>query len=88
LIQGNFYVVNLILAKGLHTESEECMNYTTTLMDKLEKYKAENEGNDAIHDDVAAQAYVEQFAMETFQRADSTLRGRRATAYVESPTSC
>jgi vacuolar protein sorting-associated protein VTA1 len=74
--------VNLILNKGLHTESEECMNYTTALMDKLEKFKAENEGNDTIHDDVAAQAYVEQFAMETFQRADSTLRGRRATAYV------
>jgi vacuolar protein sorting-associated protein VTA1 len=58
------------------------MNYTTALMDKLEQYKSQNEGNDAVHDDVAAQAYVEQFAMETFQRADGTLRSRRATTYV------
>lgn len=49
-------------------------------MDKLERFKTETAGNDAVHDDVAAQAYVEQFATETFQRADIALRGRRATA--------
>jgi len=51
-------------------------------MDKLEKFKQENAGNDAIHDDVAAQAYVEQFATETFQRADTPMRARKATRYV------
>jgi vacuolar protein sorting-associated protein VTA1 len=77
--KGNYNVVNLILNKGLHTESEECMTYTTTLMDKLEQFKAENVGNDAIHDDMGAQAYVEQFATDTFQRADKALRAKRAT---------
>ena len=51
-------------------------------MDKLERFKTENEGNDAVHDDVAAQAYVEQFAMETFQRADKVLRAKKATKLV------
>jgi hypothetical protein len=53
-------------------------------MDKLERFKTENEGNDAVHDDVAAQAYVEQFAMETFQRADKVLRAKKATKLVGS----
>ena len=53
-------------------------------MDKLERFKTENEGNDAVHDDVAAQAYVEQFALETFQRADKVLRAKKATKFVAS----
>ena len=69
-----------ILQKGLHTESDECMAYTTTLMDKLERWKAENTANDAIHDDMAAQAYVEQFALETFGRAEKQVRANKATA--------
>lgn len=77
---GNYYIVNQILNKGLHTESDECMTYTTTLMDKLETFKNENVGNDTVHDDAAAQAYVEQFALETFQRADNSVRANKATA--------
>jgi len=45
-------------------------------MDKLEKVKAE--GNDAIVDDVAAKAYVEQFTLETFQRADDAIHNNKA----------
>lgn len=56
------------------------MTYTTTLMDKLETFKNENVGNDTVHDDAAAQAYVEQFALETFQRADNSVRANKATA--------
>jgi hypothetical protein len=82
--QGNYNVVNLILNKGLHTESDDCMTYTTTLMDQLERFKLDNQGNDAVHDDVTAQAYVEQFALDTFQRADRTLRAKKATKSVES----
>ncbi|KAK7725973.1 hypothetical protein SLS57_003562 [Botryosphaeria dothidea] len=66
-----YYIVNQIIAKGLHTADEECMQYTTTLMDKLEQTKAQNPDDDAILDDVAAKVYVEQFALETFQRADN-----------------
>ena len=78
--QGNYFIINQILNKGLHTESDECMTYTTTLMDKLEKFKNENLGNDTVHDDVAAQAFVEQFALDTFNRADGAIRSNKATA--------
>ncbi|KAL1303712.1 hypothetical protein AAFC00_007064 [Neodothiora populina] len=74
-----YYIVDQILAKGLHTASDECMNYTTTLMDKLEQFKTEQAGNDAITDDVAAKAYVEQFALETFQRGDTAIHTNNAS---------
>ncbi|KAH7025394.1 Vta1 like-domain-containing protein [Macrophomina phaseolina] len=77
---SEYYIVNQIIAKGLHTADEECMQYTTALMDKLEQTKAQNPDNDAIHDDVAAKAYVEQFALDTFQRADNAVRANKASA--------
>ncbi|KAK7609956.1 Vta1 like-domain-containing protein [Phyllosticta paracitricarpa] len=75
-----YHVVNQIIGKGLHTNDEECMTYTTALMDKLEKIKEQNPDNDAILDEVAAKAYLEQFALETFQRADNTVRANKVTA--------
>jgi len=57
------------------------MLYTANLMDKLEAWKAQYHDNDTIHDDEAAQAFVEQFALETFERADKALRARKATLY-------
>lgn len=57
------------------------MTYTTNLMDRLERWKADNTGNDAVHDDMAAQAYVEQFALETFERAEKSVRMNKVTAY-------
>ncbi|KAI9805405.1 MAG: hypothetical protein M1825_000656 [Sarcosagium campestre] len=41
--------------------------------------KAENPNNDAILDDVAGQAYIEQFALETFQRADNAVQANRVS---------
>ncbi len=32
-------------------------------------------------DDIAGQAYIEQFGMETFQRADNAVRANRASRY-------
>lgn len=77
---GNYYVVKQILGKGLQAD-EECMNYTMTLMDKLEQAKVEAPGNDAIVDDIAAKAYMEQFAVETFQRADDAIHTNKASKY-------
>jgi vacuolar protein sorting-associated protein VTA1 len=51
-------------------------------MTKLEETKSRQADNDAITDDVAAQAFVEQFAIETFQRADNAVRANKASAYV------
>jgi vacuolar protein sorting-associated protein VTA1 len=56
------------------------MTYTTTLMDKLENFKLGNATNDAVHDDVAAQAYVEQFALETLSRAEKAMKANKVTA--------
>ncbi|KAI9891020.1 MAG: hypothetical protein M1814_003371 [Vezdaea aestivalis] len=70
----SYWIVNHILSKGLHTIDAECRQYTADVMDKLEKVKAANPGNDAIIDDMAGQAYVEQFALEVFQRADNAIQ--------------
>ncbi|PGH23229.1 hypothetical protein AJ80_02645 [Polytolypa hystricis UAMH7299] len=75
----NYWIANQILSKGLHSSDDECMKYTTDLMDKLEKFKSENADNDAVTDDVAGQAYVEQFALETFQRADNAVLSNKAS---------
>ncbi|KAI9777026.1 MAG: hypothetical protein M1816_004978 [Peltula sp. TS41687] len=68
------YWFKQIITKGLHNVDHESKDFTTGLMDKLEQIKAENLGNDALSDDMAAQAYVEVFASEVFQRADNAVR--------------
>ncbi|KZF26062.1 DUF605-domain-containing protein [Xylona heveae TC161] len=75
----DYWIVNQILSKKLHNADSESLTYTTTLMDKLEQTKQANAGNDAITDDVAGQAYVEQFGLETFHRADNAMRADKAT---------
>jgi vacuolar protein sorting-associated protein VTA1 len=34
---GDYWIVNQILSKGLHNADQECLEYTTHMMDKLEK---------------------------------------------------
>lgn len=51
-------------------------------MDKLEQMKIAHP-EDAILDDVTAKAYVEQFGLETFQRAENAMNADKATAWVE-----
>ncbi|KAF3891709.1 DUF605-domain-containing protein [Trichophyton interdigitale] len=75
----NFWAVTQILDKHLHQTDEECLKYTTELMDKLEKFKKEHSNDDTITDDTAGQAYVEQFALETFQRAENAVRANKAS---------
>jgi vacuolar protein sorting-associated protein VTA1 len=48
-------------------------------MDKLEQYKVDNSTNDAVVDDVAAKAYIENFALETFNRGDEAQRTNKVT---------
>ncbi|KAH7412524.1 Vta1 like-domain-containing protein [Cadophora sp. MPI-SDFR-AT-0126] len=74
-----YWIVNQILSKGLHNGDAETLQYTTTLMDKLEQIKANNATNDAIVDDTAGQAYVEHFGLETFFRADRTVKANAVT---------
>ncbi|KAF7943941.1 uncharacterized protein EAE97_006011 [Botrytis byssoidea] len=74
-----YWIVNQILSKGLHTGDAETLQYTTTLMEKLERIKSESPDNDAIMDDTAGQAYCEQFGMEIFSRADRAVEANKVT---------
>lgn len=74
-----YFILQIILNKQLHTTDDEVQAYAIQLMDKLEAYKSANASNDAVVDDVAAKAYMEQFALETFERADSAQRADKVT---------
>ncbi|KAI3531039.1 hypothetical protein CABS03_09850 [Colletotrichum abscissum] len=78
-----YWVVNQILAKGLHNVDDESLSYTTNLMDRLEQLpcqtKTENAQEEAITDDTVGQAYVEQFAQDTLDRAEKVMRANRVT---------
>lgn len=49
------------------------------LMEKMENYKSANSSNDAVVDDMAAKAYIENFALETFNRGDEAQRANKVT---------
>lgn len=76
---GEYHAVNQIVGKGLHQADDDSFNFTRTLLERLETTKAERADDDAIVDNDAGQAYVEQFAQETFARAERTLRADRVT---------
>ncbi len=44
--------------------------------------KVQYASDDAVMDDLAGQAYVEHFGMETFQRADNAVRANKASRYT------
>ncbi|EAW08382.1 uncharacterized protein ACLA_031150 [Aspergillus clavatus NRRL 1] len=75
----NFWIVNQIIERGLHTSDDEVKLYTTELVEKLEQFKSENPDNDTVLDAVAANAYVEQFGLEVFNRAEATMRANKVT---------
>lgn len=74
-----YHILHTILNKHLHTTDSECQTYALHLMDKLEAVKTSHPHEDAITDDLAAQAYVEAFALETFARADEAQRTNKVT---------
>lgn len=74
-----YFVLQIILNKQLHTTDDEVQAYAIQLMDKLEAYKSANAANDAVVDDLAAKAYMEEFALETFERADAAQRADKVT---------
>lgn len=74
-----YYILQHVLNSNLHQVDDECQSYALQLMDKLEQYKADNATNDAIVDDVAAKAYMENFALDTFGRADEAQRTNKVT---------
>ena len=101
---GYYWIIEQILNKGLQKADNDCMSYTTNLMDKLEqvshyernrmswasvdevKMKTDYSEIDAIRDDVAGHAYIELFGLETFRRADNTMRANKVTRSVPTLT--
>ncbi|PWY95677.1 DUF605-domain-containing protein [Aspergillus sclerotioniger CBS 115572] len=81
----NFWIVNQIIGRGLHTSDDDVKLYITELMDKLEKvrrmrhFKSENTDNDTVMDAVAANAYVEQFGLEVLGRAEAAMKANKVT---------
>ncbi|KAJ5573422.1 Vacuolar protein sorting-associate Vta1 N-terminal [Penicillium hispanicum] len=75
----NFHIVNQIIERGLHTSDDEIKLYTTNLVDKLEQFKSENPENETVTDNVAANAYVEQFGLEVFNRAEAAMTANKVT---------
>ncbi|KAI6784591.1 Vacuolar protein sorting-associated protein-like protein [Emericellopsis cladophorae] len=74
-----YRAVNQIVGKGLHSGEEDAFAFTTNLIDQLEATKAEHAAEDAITDNEVAKVYIEQFAQQTFDRAERTLRADKVT---------
>ncbi|GAA5972500.1 hypothetical protein JCM21900_005828 [Sporobolomyces salmonicolor] len=66
-------------AMTLGAKDAESQVFLFALMDKLEAMKAEHENNDAVTEDHAASAYIEDFALKIFAQADSEDRKAKAT---------
>lgn len=75
----HYWIVQVILTKGLHNADDEALKYTTKLMDQLEQFKSEHPTDETIIDDIAGKAFVEQFGLETFTRADNAIRANKAS---------
>ncbi|KAJ5630083.1 Vacuolar protein sorting-associate Vta1 N-terminal [Penicillium herquei] len=75
----NFYIVNQIIERGLHVSDDETKLYTTDLVDKLEQFKTDNPDNEIVTDSIAASAYVEQFGLEVFNRAEAAMTANKVT---------
>ena len=69
-----YHTLNTIISHSLQSADPACTAYATYLMDKLEDMKTTHAADSAFTDDLAGQAYVEQFALETFERADRAVR--------------
>ncbi|RFU76148.1 hypothetical protein TARUN_6090 [Trichoderma arundinaceum] len=74
-----YHAVNQIVGKSLHTTDDDCFNFTKALLERLEATKLERPDDDAIMDNTTGQAYVEQFAQETFDRAERTMKANKVT---------
>ncbi|TKY86798.1 hypothetical protein EX895_004439 [Sporisorium graminicola] len=72
-----YYAAQLGIA-GNAKENESKM-YLLTLMDTLEELKAKLADNDAVTNDAASAAYVENFALKVFVGADNEDRAGKAT---------
>ena len=76
---GEYHAVNQIVSKGLHNTDDAAFAFTKNLLERLEAAKTERPDDDAIIDNDAGRAYVEQFANEVFTRAERTMDANKVT---------
>ncbi|KAJ4288179.1 hypothetical protein N0V90_012196 [Kalmusia sp. IMI 367209] len=74
-----FFIIQKIIDAGLQSADPACTAYTSDLMDKLEQTKAANPHEDALLDDMAAYAYCEQFALQTFAKGEKDMTANNVT---------
>ncbi|GAA5865482.1 hypothetical protein JCM3774_005654 [Rhodotorula dairenensis] len=66
-------------AMSLGSKDPESQVYLFGLMDKLEQTKSEHATEEAFTDDIAASAYIENFALKLFSQADNEDRKGKAS---------
>ncbi|GAA5888150.1 hypothetical protein JCM16303_004738 [Sporobolomyces ruberrimus] len=66
-------------AMTLGAKEAESQTFLFGIMDKLEAMKAEHGDNEAVTEDMAASAYIENFGLKIFATADNEDRKGRAT---------
>ncbi|XP_015784952.1 vacuolar protein sorting-associated protein VTA1 homolog [Tetranychus urticae] len=66
------------LGLSIDKKSPECLNFLTTIMAWLEKEKLVHKDNEAMSNELVAQAHIENHAMNLFTRADAEDRSSKA----------
>ena len=77
---GAYYAAQMGIT--LKPKAPASRTYLIGLLDALERMKSAIGDNDAVHDESAASAYVENFALKVFAMADNEDRRGEATRYV------
>lgn len=77
---GAYYAAQVGIT--LKPKAPASRTYLISLLDALERMKSAIGDNDAVHDESAASAYVENFALKVFAMADNEDRRGDATRYV------
>ena len=79
-LSGAYYAAQVGIT--LKPKAPASRTYLIGLLDALERMKSAIGDNDAVHDESAAGAYVENFALKVFAMADNEDRRGEATRYV------
>ena len=83
LFTGAYYAAQLGI--GMKLKDHAARTFLFDLLSLLERMKADIGQTDAIDDDAACAAYVENFALKVFAMADNEDRRGNATRCVPSP---
>lgn len=82
------HAVQQILGKNLHQSDNEVAEFSSHLLDEVEQFKnnelAKEEYQSIINDEQTAHAYLENFALKVFSKADNEVREKRVTTQTST----